>query len=361
MNRKSRIGVAAVIFAVCALAARVDATVLQKQIVAADATRVVHIDVDAFLRSRIGEHLTNNPGAYDFMNDVAEMEAETGVNMLRDIHAVTIYGATDDDVVVAIAGSAALDQALHRLQREDGYSQTQLDGYIIHRLQPDVEDDDPDDDIDDDDVELGAAIGVHAEVEQDDADVDAEFEFGLGEGESFCAALVQGPDPSQRMAFLAATPEHVVRGIKVYEKKSSNLADHPDSALKASPRTGSVVFVAVAGLGDLVNGVDLDSEVAGVAQRAKQISIDLGDLKDSFYVHAQVDAASEEDARNLGQVVQGLVALLNLMGSDDPDMAELKKLTSGLSIRNEGNTISAELRISNDELIKHLHEHAHER
>jgi hypothetical protein len=371
MNRKRQACAAVVTVLLALLAGQVDASVLQKQIVASDATRLVHFDMDAFLRSRIGEHLTNNPDTFDFMADVAEMEAETGVNMLRDIHSVTVYGATDEDVVVAIAGSAALDKALQQLQQQEGYSQSQLEGYTIHLVQPQGDDDDDDTDIDDDDDldlgadgELGAKIGVHADVEVDvdvevdDADVDGGLHLGLGAGESICAALVAGVEPSQRMAFLAATPEHVVRGIKVYEKKLPNLADHPASSLKASPRTGSVVFVAVAGLGDLAGEIDLDSEVAGVAQRAKQITFDIGELKDSVYISGQVEAANEEDARNLGQVVQGLVALVSLMGGDDPEMAELKKLTSGLRIKNEANTISAELLINSDEMIKHLHEHA---
>ena len=74
--------------------------------VSADATWLVHVDVERFVDSTLGRFVIENSEALDIdVNELREMEEQLAINLWEDVMSVTLYGVGEDDdegVVVAV-------------------------------------------------------------------------------------------------------------------------------------------------------------------------------------------------------------------------------------------------------------------
>jgi hypothetical protein len=88
--------------------------------------------------------------------------------------------------------------------------------------------------------------------------------------------------------------------------------------LKKAPK-GAVVVAAANGLGKMAEQWDQ----AVMLKNTNQSCLLIGETEDAFYIDLKLDATSSKTATELTQMIQGVIALLNLAGNDQPQVAEL--------------------------------------
>ena len=108
--------------------------------VAADAQWLVHLDVQAFKRSTIGEILLEGGDRFDFdLDELDEIKRELGIDPRQDVMSITAYGVSDDfeddGVIIAVTNEKA-DEALARLttHKDVDVRTIELDGNTVHVL-----------------------------------------------------------------------------------------------------------------------------------------------------------------------------------------------------------------------------------
>ena len=75
-----------------------------------------------------------------------------------------------------------------------------------------------------------------------------------------------------------------------------------------------------------------------------------------MFADLNITAKSEEQARNIEKVVNGLIAMLSLVPPDEPEIQQIRKLVEGLTINVDNRDVSIELEIDGDDLLELLME-----
>lgn len=279
--------------------------------VSAEAAWMVHFDVEAAVGSDIGQYVIEHADELDIdMDDLSEIESELGMDPLRDLFGITIYGEGDPDehCVAVISLSDAVESVIGQAEQEtDHYRSMKVDGRTIHVWE-----------------EGDGPVFVH-----------------VSPGESV----------DRRILVVAGSVENVVEGVDVLEGGAPSLRGADQPLLTATPSRGSFVFAAATALPWL----DWDDEAAAaIARRSTDIALDLGERDDSVYLDLSAATQNESDAANVADVVRGLLALGRLIADSDPDLAELKFMIDAIDVDADGNAIRIEMRQATEDVIEGL-------
>lgn len=272
---------------------------LQRQHVPAEARWVGHFDMQAFQRTGLWREIVARSGPDGDVgisfDELEELRTELGIDPLKDLRSVTIYGRSEDedDVVVLLETTAAIDNALTRFSQEDGYRLTEHAGLEIHAWSNDGY--------------------VH---------------------------VMPGPD-NGRLVTIAPRLANVVEGVRVIHSQSPSLAAETSPRLSAMPLSGSFLFFASIDGIPGIHEIDASSQVAALATG---LVFDLGESGSELFVRANVQTGDVESALNLGDVVDGLLALGKLaLGSQDAP-PEIVGLLRALQVETRGSAVWIEFR-----------------
>lgn len=127
-----RLVTAAVVWIACVAAVR--AAPLQPERVPADATWMIHVDVDRLRDSMLWELL--QPALGDnaaYRAKVRELEEVSGATYPRDLHSLTLYGCdfTEQGVTLQIHAGADVDRILRLLKRNPRYRSYQVGNRLV--------------------------------------------------------------------------------------------------------------------------------------------------------------------------------------------------------------------------------------
>ena len=287
--------------------AAVPAGELPYEWVSSDAQWVAHIDVRAALASEMAQMIDTTD--WDDEEATRELRDRLGLEIKRDIHAVTVYGQEDDEdsLVVLVQGDERLDEARQRLMGLLRHGRVEHDGQAVDRWVAD-DGDDP-----------------------------------------FYTYLAKHSDSSERVLVLAVNAPGVVRGLRTLQGRAPHLDAGARAALAPSPGA-FVTVVAHEGFSELA---DLDP-TSRVAELVQSVVLEVGEHDASLFARLSVGARNEFDAQQIGSVLQGAASLFSLVAQNEPEAEPLIPIMRNLQIRTEGNRVTVRIQHDSRELMSLL-------
>lgn len=270
---------------------------LPREYVPASASLVAHIDLVRLQRTTIWRVFSELHGE----EALAEARAELGVDPLELVRSVTAYGRGGEPECVVVVAIPAIEAALRRFEEEGAIDHFEVGGLPLFSLGND-------------------AVGFLAE---DGADT--------------------------RVLVVAEDRETVLAGARVVLGEADSLADAPDSKLHLEPVEGSFLSLATSGVLPGMNEFEPASQVLGLAQG---VQFDLGEAGGSLFAHLSLDTGSVETARDVSDMVTGLLAMARLATQTNEEVPhEAQELLRALAVRSRGGVVSVDFEYATESLL----------
>lgn len=277
---------------------------LRLQHIGADAKWVVHLDVDALLKSRLGRALEVKAGP-QLDRGVRELNRQLGVDYdWRRIHGLTLYGSAygtpeqpkgvllvDSDLDWKAGFEAALKRQAEAGRATDGPVQRLREGPVTL--------------------------------------------FSL-DGKGF-AALV-----SKRFAVVGASREEVEQASKVLRREAPSRRQKA-GGLQVPPLGQGSLLLVVAAQG-FASEVPLPPR-ARVLQMTDTLQAMVREVGDQLILQIGLLTKDAEISQQVEQLIQGLKALVALSGEQRP---EVQRLAQGLNVRRQGRRVDVSLALGLD-------------
>jgi hypothetical protein len=283
--------------AVCVFSAPVLAGPLNPAWVAADATWVVHIDIEAVMASSLGTFLADPPASLRAKFD--EVKSEIGLDPLKDVRSITVYGASEkpEEGMVIIASSPAVDGVLERLKTAGHYERVEDHGVVFHTW---------------------------------------------NEGGHTRYATVREGSASTRILFLADTRAQMEAGLSVVDGTSPHRA-----AGEPAPAPGSMVFAHGKSLPEKLR----EQCATNLIKLVEGLRVDVGESAGQLYANVTLVANSEENVAALKQSVQSVLAVVRLGSQGNPDLARICK---SINLTSQGRDVGVGLTCAVADAVREL-------
>jgi len=301
---KRLLAAAAVVLAVaawCFLSAPARAAGIVPGDVSAEAKWLLHIDLDALRDSKIGEHVRAHAlESGRVKQELEKVHDELGIDVEKDVHGATLYGAdfAQHSGVLILYAAADKEKVVRYLSDKPDFTASKTDN------------------------------GIDLYTWQANA--------GAGNKKAVWAAF-----PKAGVGVLADSAEPVKAALAVIGGKGGLSSSSPL-------------------LGDAPKGTILRGALVGVAAQlpiqsplAKQIDdihLAIGESDGEDFVKIKVHATNGEAATQMKSLADGFAGMLRLQS--DEKHPELQKLLKGLKISSEGKDVSIDWSEPSDELIK---------
>jgi hypothetical protein len=270
---------------------------LNKRLVGADATWVMHVDVEGALASSIGKTAVQDA---EVQEGLRELRHECGVDALKDIKGITLWGLenAEEDTVVIVHTTGVVDDVLEKFREEAGIIEVEEGGYDL----------------------LKWTDG-------------AEAQYG------HIRRTRRGDD---RMVFIARDPGALVYGLKVADgDKPSAASDR--AIITDTPGEGAIVFISIPEIATLIPG-HAREHVPAFFDKITGVRLEAGERADELFVDAAVTAATSEDAATVQQAAVGGLAMCKLLASGEEDLRELVKFADTIRIASQERTVKFSMR-----------------
>jgi len=292
---------------------RAPAEALPREFVPADARLVFHVDCDALRATTLWKVVMSESGPLSGeLDDLEEIQVELGIDPFQDVKSVTLYGTEvgADPTAVLLVVNKSLDRAIDALRDRHGLRTIRAEGLDLYALDEDDE-----------------TIVAHV-------------------------AELPGGD---RLIVLSDSVEKTSRAVRVVRGDLPSLADDAGARLQARPGHGSFLYGELAG--GLPEELQPASQVFGLAQG---IQFDFGEAGGSLFVHASLATESDEDAMDVADTVDGLLALARLAADEIPP--EAKNLLRALRVNTRGSLVTVDFEYDVHSLlsiVESMEGHAH--
>jgi hypothetical protein len=289
---------------------------LDKRRVGSEARWLLHVDVQAVVGSTLFQLVREHHEMQeDFeMDELEELRTELGIDPFKDVLSVTLWGTgkSGSEAVMVVEATAAIDALLPRLSEVDGYRPIQVGTYAVHSFGEEEEDGD----------------------------------------ERVFAYVHEARGAAGRTVVLAHDKEMLVRGIDVLVGHAPNLAQASNPILRVSPEPGTMVLLAVDGIQELAH-MDPTSQVARLAQ---SVTFELGELQEAIFARLVIQAEDEAKARQISDVLRGVVALASLVTASHDVPPGLVDLVQALRFESNGTFMTVDFRYNVRQLVEDLKE-----
>jgi hypothetical protein len=275
---------------------------LQRTDVIADPVWVLHVDCDALKQAALGKALMAELEKPEAEKKFAAVQAIFNVDPRKDLHGVTIYGATkaeSDGVVVAYADFDAA-RLVTLVQANKDYESTKH-----------------------------GANTIHSWIDEKKKEKDGVKPRTYG-------AIYKG-----KVLILGQKETRVAEALDVMDGSKPNLTGSAQFAQLGANGGGFIIGAA--------RKLDLPGNDPGatVLKQAKAFWLNVGESQGRAEVKLNLEAEDAEVAKQMGDVCRGLVALLTLQ----KDKPEAVKLAQGLTISQAEKTVSAKLSLPAEDVV----------
>jgi len=281
----------------------IEAGPLKRGDVIADPAWVVHVDCDALKQTSLGKALLAELDKPDAQKKLAALQLIFNVDPRKDLHGVTLYGATkdhSDGVLVAYADFEAA-RLVTLVQANKDYESSKHGEHTIHSW------------------------------------IDEKAQEKDGEKPRSYGAIYKG-----KVLIIGQKESRVADALDVMDKSKPDLTTSKGYPRLASNAGGGFIIGAARKL-DLPN----NDPGAMVLKQSKSFWLSVGQTESRIEVALDLEAKDEAVAKQMGDISRGLLALLS-MQTDKPDAV---KLAQGLEISQEGKTVSVKLSLPADDLV----------
>ncbi len=271
------------------------AEALQKNIIPADATWVVHIDVERIFSSRFYTRIAGQEGWDKIEKQNARFVKKFKINLLEDITAVTVFGkGKDEDTTVAcLYGKFNREYLLGLLEMEDSHQEIAHGKFTIHNW---------------DDREYGAFAG-------------------------------------DRMVLLGKNESALKESLDVISGEADDITKSRSAALFGSVPTDSLL----AGIAHNLSSLTTGPKMPRLFRKAESAMFHVSEKGKDMLFGAEMSTASPEDADNIEQIIKGLMALVDMHREDVPEGVHVPE---DIKITKSGNNIRMEMSYPTEDLIK---------
>ncbi len=287
--------------------------------VPASARWLIHVNTDGILGSRLFAEAEKR-GALDEV-DWDEARRELGVDLRHAVHSITIFGLHDmpDRAVALVSTDASIERALDRLS-------------------------------------------MHVDSEVRDVDGVKIVRWSEGGDDPAYSYLASRRDSEERLLIVSNDASDLAAAVRAVRGEGATLGDADGKGLAAMPSPDALVFAVAS---DSLRRLVQQEASSNVARLAQSATLEIGESNEELSIRLDVTTASADDARDLVQVAQGALALAQLVGPEEPDLAPLLPLIRKLDVRADGGTVSLRFRHDTAALINllsagHPHTRAYE-
>jgi hypothetical protein len=245
---------------------------LKAREVAAEAKWMAHMDIEKIVSSQIGKFFL---GVLEEKGDMEKIDAFGTLfdfNPLEDLHSITAYGTEfgKEEAVAVIKGRYDPEKVLAMMTFEGSRTESSYGDFTVHKR------------------EKGS--------------------------ETFFFCFYSGN------TVVFSNKDHLLRlALDVLTGKKESLADGGALRDMQSLPEGTFFCGAAEGFGNM----KIEEPQARVLQKAEKIKVAVGELEANNFVLASLTMDSTESATQVHDVLRGLLALGNMFGEHEPDLAGL--------------------------------------
>lgn len=277
------------------------------------ATWLVHIDVEAALRSVLGKYLVSKSSP-NFDAGITAFKSRFGIDPRTDLRGITIYGSgADEDTAGVIAGNENIGAFFEMLPRA---------GMTEYRL-----------------------------------DEESKVHSWIADGKRCYAAVRSHAGSQSRLAVFSSSEPRLLKSLAVMDGREPALASAEPSAMTEKPREGTILFAVAK---------DMDQSVSKKArstvfQRTKSLRVEMGERRAAdgeggheMYVEGVLTSASPESAMQLKNLTLGALAMAQMSLAAVPETTPAAQLMNGVSMETSGSQLVIKCRKSTEKIIEAL-------
>jgi hypothetical protein len=282
VNMKKRTASVAGVLLALALAVPAFPGTIPQSIVPESARWVAHLDMEKFVATKLYE-LLDKGGAFEIKS--RDVNRWLNIDPAKDITGVTVFGfepGGKGQIVVAVAGKFDKARMLTLLDLDEDHAETPYGAYTIHSTGND-------------------GYGVF-----------------VNDG-------------------LIVLSENRTAVEKVLDTAGGKLKNFAGSALSASLKEVPANAFLSGILPDLTKLSEMNSQ-SKILEKASGLFFLAQEKQDALQFRLQVTADSPETAKNMADLVQGIIAMGRLGGNDE-DMARISSLLDGLQVKLDGKVL----------------------
>jgi len=283
---------------------------------------VVHADLEAARASTVGAYLETSAGV-ESTAFIAQMKGQFGIDPSKDLFGVTVFGGDpgNDDGIAAIEMSIVAD-TLGKSLPAAGFADF-------------------------------APLALENNIEG--------WRWTMDGRGWFVARIIARPSDragDRRLVLLAPSEARLVSAVRIANARVGSTG----VASTTAPEEGSILFAAARGLGDC----PAFQPDAAVLKRAENFTFDLRETTHAsggpgeraartLNAHVRVGTRSAEEAVQIHQMLQGVLAFASLATSDDPKLAKLVAAwTNSLTMKTDANAFTVEMSQDSASVIQML-------
>jgi len=255
---------------------------IQKSIISADANWVVNIDMKKFTSTRLYELLMNDESTVKIRKRTDKHIRKFKFDPFKDITSITAYGTGKDEekTVVCLSGNFNKDHILSVLEEETEHKEISYGKHIIYSWGHD--------------------------------------DFGVFVDSNF--------------VLLSGSEEAIKTALDVISGKKENLSSSPMmNYVKEIPADAFLMAVV-----DDISSLAGKHEKAVILKKTGMASFSIMEKKEDIAINLKFTTGSSEDAKNVEQMIKGLIAFANLQLKEKKEELELLQR---LNISIDGNRI----------------------
>jgi len=311
--------------------------------IAAGAKWFVHVDFDAARASKVGERIHEEALKHEQVKTaLAKIQNELGLDLEKDLHGATLYGTSftpHNGVLIVFATADKAKFMAHlkakpdfmALKTEDGertlYTWTEKMGH-----------------------KPAGAKKAPAEQKGIPARKDgAAKSAGPMDRAKMMQHFVAGEHqhtvwaafPKSGVGVFADSPAGLKAALDVLGGKGGLSASSP--LLPKAPKGTVFTFVATG-----LNALPVPAQIP-LLKQLDSISSVSGESDGEVFKHDRITMTNADTVKQLKSVVDGLIAMAELRFADQPELLTILK---GVKVEADGKTLTADSKVSSDDLIK---------
>lgn len=277
------------------LSLTLQAEALPRTIVPADASWVLHLDMDRLLSTNLFNQVMGENGWDKIKQRNARLTKKFRINLLEDIKSLTVYGQGRDEenAVACISGRFDQDHLLSLLSLDDDHQEITYGAHIVHRWGHD---------------EYGAFVG-------------------------------------KDLAILSGSEDAIKHALDVIAGKTKNLSQS-EAADPISQSPADVFLMAFArNISDLTTG----KKGPALFKKAETALFQMSERGENVLIRVEMAVSKPEDADNIEQILKGLLAMVDMYRDEIPAGI---KIPQDIRINKSGNSVQVDLSYPSADLVK---------
>ena len=266
-----------------------------KTIVPADASWMLHLDLDRLLSSSLFNKIVGEDGWDKIKQRNDRISKKFRINLLEDVNGITVYGKgrKEENAVACISGNFDKDHLLSLLSLDDDHQEISHGSYTVHHWGHD---------------EYGAFVG-------------------------------------NDLAVLSQSEDALKHALDVIAGKAKNVSQTDAAGPITQSPADVFLWAFVRNISDLTAGV----KGPALFKKAETALFHMSERGENIQVQAEMAVSTPEDADNIEQILKGLLAMGDMYKDEIPAGIQIPQ---DIRIGRSGNSVRVDISYPSAYLVK---------